>query len=115
MPRAAFCGALLLLALFLCSCGEEESTREPSTLAMVEEREDQNFVDWSRLAGIPIESIDPGEEFDGLTALGAMVGDARIVAVGEPVYGAREFTLAKRRMLAYLVENKGINTVVAEV
>jgi erythromycin esterase len=108
-------GALLLLALSLCSCGGGSSEAAASKTNSIVEHHDQSFVEWTRQSGYPIESLSPGDEFGGLESLGDIVGYARIIAVGEPVHGAREITLIKRRMFEYLVREKGVRTLVAEV
>jgi hypothetical protein len=46
---------------------------------------------------------------DDLSAFGAAVGDARIVALGEAARGTREFTQVKQRMVEYLVARKGFS------
>jgi erythromycin esterase len=97
------------------SCTGTPSEASATDALLIPETEDQNFVEWARLDASPIESLTPGDEFGGLESLGEIVGDARIVAVGEPVYGAREVALLKRRMFEYLVQNRGVRTIVAEV
>jgi erythromycin esterase-like protein len=46
---------------------------------------------------------------DDLTAFGAAVGDARIVALGEAAHGTREFAQVKQRMVEYLAAQKGFS------
>lgn len=116
MPRAALAGAALLLIGSLCACGggtSEASGSETTTLLV--EAEDQDFVEWTRVMGDPITNLSSDEGTGGLAPLDDIVGDARIIAVGEPVYGAEELTRLKRRMFEYLVRHRGVRTIVAEV
>lgn len=48
-------------------------------------------------------SADPQQ----LSAIGAAIGDARIVGMGEGSHGSSEFFAFKNRLFKYLVENKG--------
>jgi erythromycin esterase len=64
-------------------------------------------VDWVRDALIPLSTVDPGSGFDDLVAVGELVGEARVVALGESTHGTREFFLLKHRLLEYLVAEKG--------
>lgn len=114
MPRPVFTGALTLLLFVLCSCGGGPSEASATKSTPVIEADDVNFVEWTRFTSSPIESLTPGAEFGGIETVGEIVGDARIIAVGEPVYGAREIALVKRRMFEYLVRNKGVRAVVVE-
>lgn len=114
MPRSAFIGALALSAFVVCSCGGGQSEASSWEEKLVE-NEDQSFVEWVELTARPIESLVPGDEFGGLEGLGDIVGHARIIAVGEPVYGAREIFRVKRRMLEYLIRTRGVRTLVVDV
>ena len=52
-----------------------------------------------------------GGAADELAAFGAAVGDARVVALGEAAHGTREFAQWKRRLVEYLVAQKGFTVV----
>jgi erythromycin esterase len=58
---------------------------------------------------IPFKTVAPGSGFDDLAALDAIVGDARIVALGEATHGTAEFFRMKHRIFEYLVEKKGFS------
>ena len=82
MPRIVTVGAVLvLLPLLLLSCGGGKSEATATKTRSLAESEDVNFVEWTRLAASPIDSITPGAPFNGLTTLGDIVGSARIIAV----------------------------------
>ena len=56
---------------------------------------------------VPLATTDPEPSLEDLGAFGEMVGDARIVALGEATHGTREIFRMKHRLLRYLVEEKG--------
>lgn len=64
-------------------------------------------VAWIRENAIPIRTAAPGSGFDDMRPLRALVGDARIVSLGEATHGTREFFQWKHRMLEFLVTEMG--------
>jgi erythromycin esterase len=66
-------------------------------------------VQWLKANAIPFETAEPNSSFEDLMALKDMIGDARIVALGEATHGTHEFFKMKHRMLEFLVEEMGIN------
>lgn len=67
-------------------------------------------ITWLRQNAVAFTTTDPGGSYADLAPLGAMVGDARIVGLGEATHGTREFFRMKHRVLEYLVKEKGFNT-----
>ncbi|WP_411143994.1 erythromycin esterase family protein [Streptomyces sp. x-80] len=63
----------------------------------------------------PLRSAEPGTGTADLRALGMMVGDAKVVGVGEATHGSHEFFALKDRLFRYLVEQKGFTTFTLEV
>ncbi|MFD9789350.1 erythromycin esterase family protein [Streptomyces sp. NPDC059070] len=66
-------------------------------------------------AAHPLRSTEPGRDTSDLRALGAMVGDAKVVGLGEATHGSHEFFTMKERVFRYLVEEKGFSTFALEV
>jgi erythromycin esterase len=64
---------------------------------------------WLRENAIPFNTTEPGSGFDDLMPLKEIIGDARIVALGEATHGTREFFQMKHRMLEFLVKEMGFN------
>jgi len=64
-------------------------------------------VDWIRRTATPVRSVQGGTGFEDLEPLAKLVGDARIVALGEPTHGSREAFQMKHRLLEYLVRERG--------
>jgi len=63
---------------------------------------------------LPFRSVLAGNGFDDLTGLDRLIGDARIVALGEASHGTAEFFQMKHRLLEYLVERKGFTVFAIE-
>ncbi|MFD8707873.1 erythromycin esterase family protein [Kitasatospora sp. NPDC059648] len=62
----------------------------------------------------PLRSTEPDAPTGGLRALGSMIGDARVVGLGEATHGSHEFFTMKHRVFRYLVEEKGFTTFALE-
>jgi erythromycin esterase len=75
-------------------------------------------LDWLFERASSFSSIDTGElgldEFADLAAFGRIVGEARVVALGESTHGTSEFFRVKHRLLAYLVEHAGFRVFAIE-
>ena len=64
-------------------------------------------VSWFRAQAIPIQTPEAGHGFDDLQPLKKVVGNARIVALGEATHGTREFFQLKHRLLEFLATEMG--------
>ncbi len=62
----------------------------------------------------PFNTVVAGNGFDDLAFLDSMIGDARIVSLGEASHGTAEFFQMKHRILEYLVEKKGFTVFAIE-
>jgi len=62
---------------------------------------------WIRDHAIPLKTVEPAHGFDDLQPLAPVVGDARIVALGEATHGTREFFQLKHRLIEFLASQKG--------
>jgi erythromycin esterase len=67
----------------------------------------QQVVNWVRSNALRLATSDPRADIDDLRPFAAMVGDARIVSLGESTHGSREHFQLKHRLLRFLVEEKG--------
>jgi erythromycin esterase len=65
--------------------------------------------DWIREHAIAIKTPEAGHGFDDLQPLKKIIGDARLVSLGEATHGTREFFQMKHRMLEFLVGEMGFN------
>ena len=73
------------------------------------------LTDWLRTNAHHLASIDPDHPDDGdLEPLLDIVGDARVVAVGESMHRGHEFLLLRHRILRFLVRRAGFTALVLE-
>ncbi|MEU6620816.1 erythromycin esterase family protein [Streptomyces litmocidini] len=63
----------------------------------------------------PLRATDPGGRTADLRALSSMVGDAKVVGLGEATHGSHEFFAMKERLFRYLVEERGFTTFALEM
>src|SRR5688572_14318716 len=64
-------------------------------------------IGWLRDRAIPLQTVDAGRGFADMQPLKKIIGDARIVALGEATHGTREFFQLKHRMLEFLATDMG--------
>lgn len=84
-------------------------TRWQAELAM--EDSVSNFI---RQNAIRLNTVEAGSGFEDLQPLKKLIGDARIVGLGEATHGTREFFQFKHRMLEFLVSEMGFTAFVIE-
>lgn len=68
---------------------------------------EHKFTDWAGRNAIQLKTTVPGDDFSDMVPLGDVVGDARIVELGEATHGTSEFFQMKDRMVRYLATQKG--------
>jgi erythromycin esterase len=69
---------------------------------------DDAALRWLASRSARLRTTDPAaRDASDLQHFDAMVGDARVVGLGESTHGTREFFQLKHRLLAHLVETKG--------
>jgi erythromycin esterase len=64
-------------------------------------------VQWIRSTAIPLATVEPRQGYSDLEPLRAIIGDARIVSLGEATHGTREFFKLKHRLLEFCVAELG--------
>jgi len=69
---------------------------------------------WLVKAAVPFDRVDPADNLDDLEPLRKLVGDARIVSLGEATHGTRECFQMKHRILRFLVERMGFSAFAIE-
>jgi erythromycin esterase len=62
---------------------------------------------WLEAHAVPFRTAEPGGDRSDLLPLKEIIGDARVVALGEGTHGTREFFQMKHRVLEFLVEEMG--------
>lgn len=74
----------------------------------------QEIVVWLQSNAFPFDTTRPGSGCADLQPLLEMIGDARIVALGEATHGTREFFAMKHRIVKCLVEEMGFTLFLIE-
>ena len=72
------------------------------------------FVAWAQGEAVPLSIPRTDENYDDLGFLGEVIGDARIVALGENAHYLHEWNRFRARLFKYLVQAHGFNTFVLE-
>ncbi|GLX01732.1 hypothetical protein Misp02_58180 [Microtetraspora sp. NBRC 16547] len=72
------------------------------------------LADWFRERSTTLTTLDPQQPLDDLEVLREIVGDARIVAVGEGAHFVEEFSRARQRVLRFLAERCGFTVFAME-
>lgn len=90
--RLLLCAAILSAMLAGCIRADEPS---PAQIA------------WLKSSVLTFETAEAGHGFDDLPPLKELIGDARIVALGEGTHGTREFFQMKHRLVEYLASEMG--------
>lgn len=72
------------------------------------------FAGWLRRHAVPLTHLDPEAPLDDLEPLRGLVGDARVVAVGENSHFITEFSAMRQRILRFLVERCGFTVLAFE-
>jgi erythromycin esterase-like protein len=67
----------------------------------------QPFVEWVRSHAVVLSTPEAGHGFADMQPLKQIVGDARVVELGEATHGTREFFQMKHRMLEFLATEMG--------
>lgn len=102
---------LLALVLAACSGGGDNPIIEPPPNPDAPPPE---VTAWLKANAIPITTSRAGNGFADLQPVKALVGDARIVALGEATHGTREFFEMKHRMFEFLVREMGFTVFAIE-
>jgi erythromycin esterase len=71
----------------------------------------EEVIAWLKANAMPLASAEPGAGFADLAALREIIGDARIVGLGEATHGTREFFQLKHRLIEYCVSELGFTMI----
>jgi erythromycin esterase len=70
-------------------------------------KHDKTVIEWIRSAAIPLATVEPRQGYADLEALRPVIGNARILSLGEATHGTREFFKLKHRLLEFCVAELG--------
>lgn len=73
-----------------------------------------SVTEWLRTAAIPLASVQPGGDKTDLAPIRKIIGDARVVGLGEVTHGTREVFQLKHRLVEYLVGELGFTVFAIE-
>ncbi len=101
--KAALVLAVPLIAALACGpAGPVPLAQDPRT-------------DWLRRHAIPVRSLAPGDEdFSDLQPLKQVIGDSRVVLLGEQTHGDGTVFLAKTRLIKFLHQEMGFDVLAFE-
>ncbi|MER6183624.1 erythromycin esterase family protein [Streptomyces sp. NPDC001652] len=95
-------GTLLTLLIALAAGTPAAATPTPTV------------VDALDRAAHPLRTVEPGGATRDLRTLDPMIGDARVVGLGEATHSSHDFFALKDRVFRHLVEEKGFRTFALE-
>ncbi len=75
---------------------------------------DKSVVEWIRTAAIPLAAVEPRSGLKDLEPFRSIIGDARIVSLGEATHGTREFRKLKHRLFEFCVAELGFTMLAIE-
>jgi len=64
-------------------------------------------IGWLKAHAVPFETVEAGSGFEDLMFLKEMIGDARVVGLGESTHGSREQFQTKHRLVEFLASEMG--------
>lgn len=92
----------LLLSVVACTPTLLQSEARPEEVA------------WLAEHAVPLAGVEAGAGFEDLEPLRAIVGDARVVALGESTHGSREQFQMKHRLVEFLASEMGFDAFAIE-
>lgn len=114
--RTAVNGVMLLIlgAWILVGCSPIPQVVSPTAVEPTLTVEEQEIANWLGTNAIPLVTVYPEAGYEDLMPLKEIIGDARIVALGEGTHGTQEFITVRHRMIRFLVEEMGFNILAVE-
>jgi len=98
-----------------CCCVFALVTCSPETQSHTSSEEGREAViSWAGEQAIALDAIVPGSDESDLSRFRGLVGDARIVMLGDSRHDAREQWLLKHRLIEYLVGEMGFSVLAIE-
>src|SRR5262245_16373273 len=84
-------------------------TRSRTMVAVVPE-----VRDWIGEHAVPLKGVEAGIGYEDLAPLRELIGNARVVGLGEATHGTREFFQLKHRLFEFLVSELGFTLFLIE-
>ena len=86
----------------------------PSALRAEPDARRREVIAWLQGHALPLATAEPGTGINDLEPLRPLIGDARVVALGEATHGTREFFQLKHRVIEYCVSQLGFTVIAFE-
>lgn len=120
---------IFIAALAISACGSpiQENLAQSSSTEIVEvsptelseeaelSTEEAEIAAWLQAQAFELATDDPKADLSDLEPLREMVGEARIVMLGEQTHGTHEFYTMRHRLVRFLVEEMGFDALLVEV
>jgi erythromycin esterase len=71
----------------------------------------KEVIDWLKANAIPLATAEPDGGFQDIEPLRAIIGNARVISLGEATHGTREFFQLKHRLISYCVAELGVTMI----
>lgn len=84
------------------------------SISLVASGDEDAFSNWAAAHAVPLTTVEPGDDFRDLLPLKSAIGNATIVALGEPMHGAHEPLAFRNRLFRFLVEHMNFTAVALE-
>lgn len=111
MRKTCFAVGLLGIAVWTRTVAAQDRG-EPR--AQCAEQAPAALLRWAKHAAVPVLPTEPGQGFDDLRPLKQVIGNARVVGLGESLHAVHEFFEARHRLLEFLVEEMGFTAFAME-
>jgi len=107
---------LFFITVLVCGCcvAAAEPCSAQTTSKTLSKSTHGALLEWARGKAIVLDTIEPGSGTSDLEALHQLVGDARIVLLGDSRHDAREQWLLKHRLIEYLVKRMDFSVLAME-
>lgn len=105
--------AVISLVVISFSCCNSEKTQS-STKEEIHASAKKAFINWGKQNAVEINSLTQNTDNSDLEAIANAIGNARVVAISEGFHNCKEMMQLHDRLIRYLVEEKGFNTVMTE-
>jgi erythromycin esterase-like protein len=99
--------ATLALGVGVVSLIWSSQTAQPVAAKPPTSIDNPEVVEWIGAHAVRLQTPEAGHGFADMQPLKKMIGDARIVSLGEATHGTREFFQLKHRMLEFLATEMG--------
>src|SRR5262245_49189470 len=86
----------------------------PSALRAEPGELNPEVIAWLKANALPLTTAEPGSGVKDLEQLRPLIGDARVVSLGEATHGTREFFQLKHRVMEYCISQLGFTVIAFE-